>query len=226
MRFIVREQGYEQPIAAGLFRYERDGAPTGTIEQWRLTRAVEGYHILRVDLDAREAASGDSYIYHMVRQDGGTPERLAYRYWGSGMMIEGTLLFSEHEVTSRRIVNGRQTEETVSLPHPKQFWFPSAIGLGIAAQLGQAEVAETVTLENKPGNEETLALKKVTLSKEEKATHFEQVMVGQKHIDATPTTLHWKENVRHIWLEPEKRWPLKIEREDGLTAVETRNIWY
>ncbi len=60
MRFIVHEQAYEKPIAAGQLRYERDGRATGAIESWRLTRAVEGYEILRVDLDARTAESGHS----------------------------------------------------------------------------------------------------------------------------------------------------------------------
>ena len=64
MRFIIHELPYERPLLAGRLRYERDGQPTGAIEFWRLTDAVDGYRFLRVDLDARDAASGRSWLYH------------------------------------------------------------------------------------------------------------------------------------------------------------------
>ncbi|MGB4873356.1 MAG: hypothetical protein WBP47_25115 [Candidatus Promineifilaceae bacterium] len=42
MRFIIKEQSYEQVIAAGQYRYERDGRATGAVEHWRLTAVTDG----------------------------------------------------------------------------------------------------------------------------------------------------------------------------------------
>ncbi len=73
MRFIIHQLPYERPIVAGQLRYERDGAPTGAVEQYRLTAAVDGYRFLRVDLDARTAPSGRSTLYHLTLNPDGQP---------------------------------------------------------------------------------------------------------------------------------------------------------
>lgn len=225
MRFIVREQSYEKPIAAGLFRYDLDGSPTGAVESWRLTTAVSGYQILRVDLDARDTESGNSFLFHLVRQDDGTPERLGYRYWGNGWMIEGTLLFEDGSIGGRRVVNGRTIEETLSLGGLDGFWFPSAIGLGIAARLSNKSTLNTAMLNNQPNQEDTLALKTVKLA-QEITPEPSKLTIGQKAYQATQTTFSWQTSQRVVYLDTTHQWPIKIAREDGLTAVETRHIWY
>ncbi|MEM7332142.1 MAG: hypothetical protein AAF490_08620 [Chloroflexota bacterium] len=223
MRFIVREQGYEKPIASGQFRYEEDGVPTGAVESWRLTTAVSGYQILRVDLDARNASSGDSYIFHLVQQDDGTPERLGYRYWSTGLMIEGTVLFEGDQVSCRRNVNGRTLEEVI--PVCDGFWFPSTIGLGIASKLSNKADLTTATLNNQPNQEETLALMEKSVSQTSDDDQSELTLNGKTYT-VTPTTFSWQSSTRTVWLDINKNWPLKMTREDGLTAVETRYIWY
>ncbi len=37
MRFIIHEQPFERIVAAGQYRYEQAGQPTGAVEHWRLT---------------------------------------------------------------------------------------------------------------------------------------------------------------------------------------------
>lgn len=212
MRFIVHEQAYEQPIAAGQLRYARDGRATGAVESWRLTKAVEGYEILRVDLDARAAESGHSYLYHLVRRADKTPERLSYRFWGDDLMIEGTLLLEETVVTNTRTVNGTTYTDDVDLPSGYGFWFPSSIGLGLLAGFGGGTA---VTLASVNGNRLSVFGLQVV----------EVVVMGER-----PLTIRWLENERRIWLD-EHGWVVKMEREglpDGsrLTAVETRPIWY
>lgn len=223
MRFIVREQGYEKPIAAGQFRYEEDGQPTGAVESWRLTTAVSGYQILRVDLDARNASSGDSYIYHLVQQDDGTPERLGYRYWSTGLMIEGTVLFEGDHVSCRRNVNGRTLEETI--PVNDGFWFPSTIGLGVASRLSNKNEVTTATLNNQPNQEDTLALMGKTMNQSVES-NTETYTLNQKSFTISVKTFSWASSNRAVWIDTDKNWPLKMTREDGLTAVETRYIWY
>ena len=76
MRFIIHELPYERPLLSGRLRYERDGVPSGAVESWRLTAAVDGYRFLRVDVDAREAPSGRSWLYHLTLNPAGLPDRV------------------------------------------------------------------------------------------------------------------------------------------------------
>jgi hypothetical protein len=214
MRFIVHEQAYEKPIAAGRLRYERDGRATGAVESWRLTQAVEGYEILRVDLDARAAESGHSYLYHLVRQADGRAERLSYRFWGDDLMIEGTLLLEDTVLTNTRTVNGTTYTDDVDLPPGYGFWFPSSIGLGLLAGFGGGTAVTLTSV-----NSEQLAVSS------ERSAVFALQVVAVVVMGERPLTIRWLENERKIWLD-ERGWVVRMEREDGLTAVETRAIWY
>lgn len=207
MRFIVHEQPYEKPIAAGQLRYERDGRATGAVESWRLTRAVEGYEILRVDLDAREAESGHSYLYHLVRREDKTPERLSYRFWGNGLMMEGTLLLEDTVATNTRTVNGQTITEEADLTLGYGFWFPSSVGLGLLVGFAGGTA---VTLASVNDN---------------RLSAFGLQVVEVAGAGERPLTIHWLENERTIWLD-EHGWVVKMSRDGGLTAVETRSIWY
>ena len=230
MRFIVKEQEYERPIGAGLMRYELDGVPTGAVEHWRLTQATEGYDVLRVDLDAREAASGHSYLYHLVRRTDGAPERLVYRFWGSGLQIEGTLLFSETNITGTRAVNGRTHPEDLDIEPGTLFWFPSAIGLGLALQAKKVLGNTAVTLNSKIGGEDTLAMQQVSVDVYFLITDTKPMEVAGKTLETVPTIVRWNNNQR-IVTRDENYWPVAMHRPDFvdgkiLSAVETRNIWY
>lgn len=220
MRFIVQEQPYEKPIAAGLFRFERDGTPTGALEHWRLTSAVDGYQVLRVDLDARSAASGHSYLYHLVRQVDGTPERLGYRFWRSGFQLEGTVLFDKAGAHNRRVVNGRSSEQTVA-SDPNRFWFPSVIGLGLAANL---KSGKTVTMNNHAMNDGVLQLEQTELTNETGDGGMKTL--NRQTYDTRIHRLSWQDQRRTLTLDIATAWPLKMTRGDGLTAVETHYIWY
>ncbi|MCL4266283.1 MAG: hypothetical protein KJ069_23960 [Anaerolineae bacterium] len=214
MRFIVHEQAYEKPIASGLLLYERDGRATGAVESWRLTKAVEGYEILRVDLDARAAESGHSYLYHLVRRADGRAERLSYRFWGDDLMVEGNLLLADTAVTNTRTVNGQTSTEDVELEPGYGFWFPSSVGLGLLAGFGggTAVTLDSVSSEQLAVSSEQLVAFALQV--------VEVVVTGER-----PLTIRWLENERTIWLD-EHGWVVKMRRGDGLTAVETRAIWY
>ena len=227
MRFIVREQANEKPVAAGLLRYERDGKPTGAVENWRLTSPMAGYEVLRVDLDARDAPSGHSYLFHLVRQKNastepgrsGRFERLGARFWGDGIIVEQTLIFEGDHITGSRTVKG----DTYTIDSPNGlFWFPSTIGLGLLA--GHIGEETAVTLNTQFDNHAAaFALQTVDLktSMGEEAA----LTIGTREFVIRPFTIQWADQTRTIWLD-EHNWPLKMERNDGLTAIETRYIRY
>ncbi len=216
MRFIVHEQAYEQPVAAGRFRYEQDNRATGALETWRLTKAIEGYEILRVDLDARTAESGHSYLYHLVRQEDGRPERLSYRFWGGSLMVEGTLLFADTHITGTRTVNGVTYEEDMDLTAGYGFWFPSSVGLGLLARFGGGPAVTLDTVFSNLYSVFSLQMVEVDLRMGE----VKKIGIGPQGVTARPLHIRWQENERTLWLN-EHNWPVKMKREDGLTAVET-----
>lgn len=218
MRHLIHELPYETPLAAGRYQYAQAGQPTGTLESWRLTAAVDGYRLLRVDLDARAAASGDSYLYHLMLNPAGTPERLNFRFFRPGRRIDGTLLFEPGRVTLAADVNGARHEATAHFPAGTLFWFPATAGLGLLAGLAPAGAANQpaltldkaadfaplpVQLSARPGPPETL-------------------MVMGRARPAHPLTLTWTAQQRTIWLD-EHHWPLKMAR-GPLTATATRYV--
>ena len=124
---------------AGKYRYERDGQPTGAVESWRLTAAAEGYRFLRVDLDARVAASGHTYLYHALVNADGQVERLQYRFWtqaAGGLQVTGNVVLESDAVTAMHTVNGKTSEQVLDLPTGYRFWFPAVVGLHFAGWRG------------------------------------------------------------------------------------------
>ncbi len=219
MRFIVREQANEKPIAAGLLRYERAGRPTGAVEQWRLTSPMNGYEVLRVDLDARDAPSERSYLFHLVRQQNGRFERLGARFWGDDIIVEETLIFENERITGSRTVKG--TTYPIDSPN-SLFWFPSTVGLGLLANHVGEETAVTLNTQFN-SHTETFDLQHVTL--QTSLGDASSLIIGTREFAVRPFTIRWADQARIVWLD-EYNWPLKMERGDGLTAVETRYIRY
>jgi hypothetical protein len=244
MRFIIREQPYEKPLAAGLLRYEQDGQPTGTVEHWRLNDAAEGYRFFRVDLDARDGTGGDSYLYHLLLGPDNRPERLKFRYFKAGTIISGDLLIEDDTMTLLRDVKGQHVdgqrvdgqrvdgqhvdehfEETAETDDQTRFWYPSTMGLGILAYCHPGPgVFPTGTFPafmlDKTAD---FALKRVEVAFQ--VGEEEKLVVAQQNVVARPLSIRWADQVRTLWLNPHRR-PVKMVRGDGLTAVETRHIHY
>lgn len=224
MRFIVREQGYETPIMAGKYRYEKAGQPTGAIETWRLTQATPGYQVLRVDLDGR-LSSGHTSLFHLVQQENGQPERLNYRFWNDDFTIEGTLIFSDSDISGRRTVNGQTIEENIATNAETPFWFPSTVGLGkLVQQINGDQLITTATLDSQPATTTTLQLRSVALKSESGTATA--VSFGNQTRTAVAWQLSWNGGWRKVTIDQQTNWPLSMKRDDGLTAVATQLIQY
>lgn len=226
MRFIIKEQPYEQVIAAGQYRYERDGRPTGAVEHWRRTAVTDSYQFLRVDLDARAAPSGHTYLYHAVVNPDGAIERLKYRFWGGGLNIVGDVVLTETAVTATRTLNGEDSEQVLDLPKGYRFWFPSVAGLHFAGWRGN-EPKTAVTLNGQIGGPDTLAVQVVDFEYFMLITDFMEMTAAGKVRPYSPCKLSWGEgHWRIIQRSAENGWPLGMMRDDGLTAVAVQEIWY
>lgn len=232
MRFIIHEQPFEKPLATGLLRYEQDGRSTGTVEHWRLTEAAEGYRFFRVDLDARDGASGDSYLYHLVLNPDNRPERLKFRFYNPRTTITGDLLMEDSVVTLIRDINDQQGEhhfeETAKADNQTVFWYPSAMGLGLLAYshpdplpAGTFPTGTFPAITLDKAADFALRRVNVTLQPGEKET----LAVARQNVVVRPLLIRWQDQSRTIWLNPHKR-PVKMVRGDGLAAVEVHHIHY
>jgi hypothetical protein len=234
MRFIIRELPYEKPLAAGQMQYEINGQATGAVEKWRLTSAASGYRFLRVDLDARDAQSGDTYLYHLVLNGKGQPERLSYRFWGPTLQVTGNVLLESGNLAATRQVNGTRFEDLVEFTTSCGFWFPSTIGLGLLGNCAQGgrppgdSVIRAVTLNARFNELPSVKAHAFALEASEVKLTLgisEKLVVMRREVAAKPLTIRWQDQERTIWLD-ESNWPLKMARSDGLSSVETRLVHY
>ncbi len=218
MRFIIREQDYEELIASGRFRYERNGRPTGAFESWRLTEALAGYRFLRVDVDGQEAESGESVLFHLVLASDGTPERLKYLLFGPGGELRGDVQLDQLSVSNGRLLRGERHDETLELPGGYAFWFPSTIGVALLARLS---TVNTVLEAISPDRDRSFLIgqNKVTIE----FANEEVLVVASREILVRHCSIHWDNEIRELWLD-EHQWPVKLRRGDGLTAIETQYI--
>lgn len=220
MRFIIKEQPYEQLLAAGELRYARNGRATGSVEQWRLTTAVDGYTFLRVDLDARAGESGNSWLYHATLNPAGRCEMLKYRFWGQGPAVEGNLVLEDDAAINGRTIDQTRYEDVLALAPGYAFWFPSSVGLGLLVPRSGPHPAVTLdaaATSDAPEKAFRLRETAVTIQPGAPAT----LVVMGRETAVRPHVIQWADHTRTLWLD-DHDWPLQMQRDDGLTAVETR----
>jgi hypothetical protein len=218
MRFIIHEQPYERPLLSGRLRYMRDGAPMGAVETWRLTAAPDGYRFLRIDMDARAAPSGHSLLYHLTLNPAGRPEQLKYRFWGYGHEVSGSAVWEGDEVIARRRVNGLTFEDVAC---GVAFWLPSGAGLSLLAQSAGETRGIRMTIDPDPSA--LMAFVETPVTIEWGAAAEEQF--GAELLSIQPLHVTWGDQRRAVWLDDDRR-PLRVWRDDGLTAVAERLIRY
>jgi hypothetical protein len=215
MRSLIRELPYERPLVAGLYRYQRGDTPTGVVEQWRLSAAQDGYHFLRVDLNAEASTEGHSTLYHLVLNALGDPERLSFRDFRRGRELRGTVLFEGPYVTLTRQLDGERREVTLEQPAETRFWFPASAALGLVCEPGTG-----------PG---------LTLNRADDfnlwPTHLEvsagapaTLTIMGRPVATQRLDLAWAGERRVVWSDAEP-WPLQVDRGE-VVAVETRRLHY
>ncbi len=219
MRFIIHELPYERPLLAGRLRYERDGVPTGAVESWRLTRAIDDYRFLRVDLDAREAPSGRSSLFHVTLNPAGRPEQIKYRLWGNGPEVSGTAVWEGNEVIAARRVDGLAYQDVA---RGAAFWFPAGSGLALLAiYAGETKGITMVADTSDPAQLMAVVETPVAITLGAAATED----VNGELLPVRPLVVAWADQQRTLWIDTEGR-PLRLRRNDNLTAVTERLVRY
>lgn len=219
MRFIIHELPYERPLLAGQLRYERDGQPTGALESWRLTSAVDDFRFLRIDLDARQAPSGRSFLYHATLNPDGQLEQLKYRFWGDGMEISGTVVNQDKTWLAGRTVNGVRYQDEAQ---GELFLFPSGTGLSLLAR-EQGDKTGVILDIDTTDPTRVMALSPIEVAI--RVGEIQQLAVQDVTIEATAVNIAWEGNRRTVWIDTDNR-PLQVWRDDGLTAKAARMVRY
>ncbi len=124
MRYVLKTQPYEKNIAAGSFRYERGGVPTGVIEHWSLSHALDGYKFFRVDVDGRELKTdGYSTLYNVVLNPSMQPENGKFRHFTTaptaaenGLRLKGQIVFDDDVVYVSREYDDERFEDEFNAP--------------------------------------------------------------------------------------------------------------
>ena len=219
MRTLIQEMAYEKPLAAGRYRYERNGEETGAVEEWRLTEAEEGFRFLRVDFNAQETPRGDNCLYHLTLNARQRPERLKFRYFRPDLLVTGNVIVSEGVATLARDVNDERYEEEVPLEEERLFWLPTAAGLSLLAN----EMEEQAQRPGLTFNvEEEMALWPVPVTLEKGSQ--ETVSLMGRPLQTQVLVVRWAREERTMWVD-ENRWPIRVQQ-GPLMATEMRYLRY
>lgn len=215
MRSLVREKPYETVVASGKLHYWQADKPTGAVESWRLTRTVTDDRIVRVDLDARQAASGSSRLFHYIENGEGVPQRLVYRYLQpDAPSIAGNVLFGDDELINSRRDAQRHVDTAALLP----LLFPTTVGLALLSRLPAGDHQIILLDLQQAGQLRSINVQLVT----DDPSNGTGDDVPQA---ARIVQLRWQDQQRRLWLH-EDGFPLQMERQDGLRAVAARFVDY
>ena len=220
MRFLIREQDYETPLAAGRFQYIQNGQPTGAFESWRLTEVADGYRFLRVDMDTRETGDDESTLYHLLLDPNGRPERLKLRVLALGKQLQGDIIFEKSSIMVSGEADGRRFDDELHLESTYGFYFPTALGFALLLRgaLDQ-EVISAVTFDQ--DQRSLLNQQPVIIS----SLQEEVLEVVRQKIVVHPYLIRWSDQEKQMWLDS-YRWPLRIDFGNGQVAKETQYIRY
>lgn len=224
MRFIIHELAYEVPLASGSWRYFQNERPTGAVEKWRLTDAADGYRFLRVDLDARSATSGRSYLYHLTLDQFGRPIQLKFRFWDSSLEIIGTVLLETDAVIVTREIREQRFEDVLPISGEYVFWYPASLGLGLLAGVEAGKKLTGISLHTQAQSAETQMSPFITEMNLKRGICKELNIMDELKL-ACPLTISWSGQERTLWVDKDN-WPLRMERPGGLSAHETKIFHY
>ena len=213
MRFIIREQEYERLLAAGRLNYR-----SGVLESWRLTAAVDGFRVLRIDLDRRSSAASGSTLVHMLLDSNDRLERLKLRDFSLDASATVDILAEGNLLIISRNCKGGVVRDEFTLPSGFGLLLPTGIGLALFVRSCKEEsVASALSLDVEQCYAPSLTSVEINPLDEEKLT-----VTGQT-LAVRPYLIRQDEMRRTIWLD-EYGLPVRLDDHQGRQAIEDRYV--
>ena len=213
MRFVIREQDYEQLIAAGRLRYR-----SGAIERWRLTEAVDGFLVMRVDYDRRETAAASSTLMHLLLNPDGRPERLKLRHFAPDNSVDVDVLIDGSVLSVSRNCNEDVTQQELNLPAGFGLLMPATIGLALLVWSSRIH-SRALAIEL----DEQRCFAPHNSSIELQALGEENLTVTGQLVAVRPYLIRRNGTECTIWLD-EHGLPVRLEAENGLQVIEDQYV--
>jgi len=211
MRFIIREQDYERLVAAGRLAYR-----SGVTESYQLTEAVEGFLVLRVDLDWRGSGTDQSLLIHMLLDANRQLTRAKLRALSQDYSTKLDVLATDGLFSVNH--EGKHGAEYEELERPPGFGLltPGFVGLGLV--LDRSQVSAAVTMVTLDGNED-LVTSSATIEIDELNEELLAVM-GQE-LAVRRYLIRLGHVTYTIWLD-NYGLPVRVGDEHGTMAAENR----
>ncbi len=213
MRFIIREQEYETLVAAGRLNYR-----SGVLENWRLTRAVDDYMVMRIDLDRRDAGESNSTLFHLLLEPRGRLERAKLRHLSpDGDQSADFLVEDDSLHVSRASAAGVEHDE-IERPAGLDPILPGFIGLALVVrQAGDIRNQPVIIVDRARQFAPGQAIMEIEALEEERLAVTGQTLAVRPYLidlDGTRQT---------IWLD-KVGLPVRVEDDEGVVAVEDRYV--
>ena len=213
MRFIIREQEYEVLIAAGRLKYR-----SGAVESWRLTEAVDGFQVMRIDLDFRDSSAANGLLMHVLLDSGKRLERLKLRNLAADGPVGVDALASEGLLTVSRIIENGMEYEELRQPPGFGLLLPGFIGLGLVVHCltgeGPTSVIELSTEKHYEPSQLTVEVNELDA---------ETIAVTGQALAVRPYLIRKNGMTRTIWLDKHGL-TVRIDDDEGTLAVEDRYV--
>jgi len=213
MRFIIREQEYEQLIASGRLAYQ-----SGALESYRLTEAVDGFLVIRVDLDWRGSGIDDSLLVHMLLDSNQQLVRLKLRELSPDNPVNLDVLAGDGLYSfSREDRHGVEYSE-LQMPPGFGLLLPGFIGLGLVVNFTE-EIGVTSLIELDTEKDYKPVLATMAIDKFDE----ESLAVTGQTLAVRPYLIRLGQATYTIWLDKHGL-PVRVDDESGTLAVEDRHV--
>jgi hypothetical protein len=217
---------YEKPIASGKLQYGYDGTPAGVEESWRLTRALDGYSFMRIDLDARSSPEPSSCLYHLLLSPSMAIERIKFHRFGPIPEIQGDVQFGDETISlsrtylNRKEKSSRRFSEEIVFEPGARFWLPTVVGVGLLAATVPFDSEQSfITLKEKSDFASYQNRARFIWNKKE------TLVVSRREIAVRPCSISWDQKKIQVWLD-DYDWPVKAEILGGHSAFEVAYFRY
>lgn len=213
MRFIIREQEYESLLAAGRLKYR-----SGALESWRLTGAVDGFLVMRIDLDQRDTHTASSTLFHILLDPDNRLERAKIREISAEADVSVDVLVEGRFLSVSRTLTDGVFHDEVDLGPGYGVILPSLVGMALFVGMAADESSQVaVTLDTK----QHYAPRRVSVELE--AMQEEHVAVTGQTLAVRPYLI-LRDGLRQtIWLDSYGL-PVRADDDEGLQAIEDRYV--